>query len=70
MDFIIDLPKFEGYGSIIVMVDRFSKYATFIEAKDCTVEEMTRLFLKNVVNYWGLQKYIISDQDLRFIGKF
>ena len=37
MDFIIRLPKLEGYNSIIVVVDRFSKYATFIAAPiDCT----------------------------------
>ena len=52
MDFIIGLPKSEGHGSIIVVVDRFSKYATFIAApKDCTAEETVRLFLKNVVKY-------------------
>ena len=71
MDFIIGLPKSEGHGSIIVVVDRFSKYATFIAApKDCTAEETTRLFLKNVVKYWGLPKFIISDRDSRFTGKF
>ena len=71
MDFIIDLPKSEGYGSIIVVVDRFSKYATFIAAlKDYTAEETTKLFLKNVVKYWGLPKFIISDRDSSFIGKF
>ena len=30
MDFIIGLLKSKGYDSIIVAVDRFSKYATFI----------------------------------------
>ena len=30
MDFIIGLFKSKGYDSIIVVVDRFSKYATFI----------------------------------------
>ena len=70
MDFIIGLPKSEGHGSIIVVVDRFSKYATFIAApKDCTAEETARLFLKNVVKYWGLPKFIISDRDSRFTGK-
>ena len=70
MDFIIGLPKSEGHGSIIVVVDRFSKYATFIAApKDCTSEETARLFLKNVVKYWGLPKFIISDRDSRFTGK-
>ena len=71
MDFIIGIPKSEGYGSIIVVVDRFSKYATFIASpKGCTVEETIRLFLKNVVKYWGLPKFIISDRDSRFTGKF
>ena len=52
MDIIIGLPKSEGYDSIIVAMDRFSKYATFIVAlMDCTAEEMTILFLKNVVKY-------------------
>ena len=64
MDFIIGLPKSEDNDSIIVVVDRFSKYATFIAASiDCTAEETTRLFLKHVVKYWGLPKYIISDCD-------
>ena len=52
MDFIIRLPKSEDNGSIIVVVDRFSKYATFIATPtDCTAEETTRLFLKHVVKY-------------------
>ena len=57
MDFIIGLPKSEDNGSIIVVVDKFSKYATCIAAPtDCTAEETTRLFLKHVVKYWGLPK--------------
>ena len=41
MDFIIGLPKSENSGSIIIVVDRFSKYATFIATPtDCTAEEM------------------------------
>ncbi|RVX08271.1 Transposon Tf2-12 polyprotein [Vitis vinifera] len=71
MDFIIGLPKSEDSDSIIVVVDRFSKYATFITAStDCTAEETARLFLKHIVKYWGLPKFIISDRDLRFTGKF
>ncbi|RVW49488.1 Transposon Tf2-12 polyprotein [Vitis vinifera] len=63
--------KSEDNGSIIVVVDRFSKYATFIAAPtDCTAEETARLFLKHVVKYWGLPKFIISDRDPRFTGKF
>ena len=59
MEFIIGLPKSEDSWSIIVVVDRFSKYATIIAAPtNCTAEEMVRLFLKHVVKYWGLPKVI------------
>ena len=45
IDFIIGQHKSEGYGFIIVVVDWFSKYATFIAAPmDCTTEETTMLF--------------------------
>ncbi|KAI5343688.1 hypothetical protein L3X38_011564 [Prunus dulcis] len=70
MDFIVSLPKSEGCGSILVVVDRFTKYATFIPAPaDCNAEEAARLFLKHVVKYWGIPKSIISDRDNRFTGK-
>ena len=72
MDFFIGLPKSEGHGSIIVVVDRFSKYAKSIATLiGCIAEEtMTmRLFLKHVVKYWGLPKHIISDRDLCFTEK-
>ncbi|KAK3012455.1 hypothetical protein RJ639_010378 [Escallonia herrerae] len=49
----------------------FNYYATFVASPaDCTAEEAARLFLKNVVKYWGLPKVIVSDRDPRFTGKF
>ncbi|CAL1378042.1 unnamed protein product [Linum trigynum] len=51
MDFIIGLPKFDGCGSIMVVVERFSKYAVFIcGPKYMTAKDVARLFFKNVVN--------------------
>ena len=71
MDFIVALPKSEGFGSIMVIMDRFTKYATFVPTSaDCKVDEAARLFFKNVVKLWGLPKSIISDRDPRFTGKF
>ncbi|KAE8656709.1 hypothetical protein F3Y22_tig00116997pilonHSYRG00207 [Hibiscus syriacus] len=56
---------------IMVVIDRFSKYGTFIpESKVCPAEEVARLFLKQVVKYWGILKTIISDRDTRFTGRF
>ncbi|KAL4366472.1 hypothetical protein GQ457_05G021340 [Hibiscus cannabinus] len=71
MEFIIGLPKVDDFSSIMVVVDRFSKYATFIPAsKVCPAEEAARLFLKHVVKYWGVPKTIVSDRDTRFTGRF
>jgi len=70
MDFISALPKSEGFGSIMLVVDHFSKYVTFTPTPtDCNTEEEARLFFKNVVKYWGLPKIIISDKDPCFIVK-
>ena len=62
MDFITNLPKSNGYGSIFVVVDRVTTYATFIPAPvEFTPEVAACLFLKHVVKYWGVPRSIISD---------
>lgn len=46
MDFIQNLPKYEGCQMIMVIVDQFSKHATFILAmKYCLMEKATQLFI-------------------------
>ncbi|KAL2223627.1 UNVERIFIED_CONTAM: Transposon Tf2-12 polyprotein [Sesamum indicum] len=71
MDYISGLPKVGDLGSIIVVVDRLSKYATFIAApKHVTAEGTAHLFFKHIVKYWGLPKDIVSDRDSRFTGVF
>lgn len=51
MDFIIYLLKSEGFAIIIMVVDRLSKYITFvITPNECSVEDTTKLFFKHVVN--------------------
>jgi len=34
----------------------------------CTIEVATDLFYRNVVEYFGLPKDIVSDKDSHFIG--
>ncbi|KAL0451722.1 UNVERIFIED_CONTAM: hypothetical protein Slati_1150300 [Sesamum latifolium] len=71
MDYISGLPKVGDLGSIIIVVDLLSKYATFIAApKHVTAEGMAQLFFKHIVKYWGLPKDIASDRDSRFTGVF
>ncbi|PKI72049.1 hypothetical protein CRG98_007595 [Punica granatum] len=67
----VNLPKSEGCQTLMVVVDRFSKYVTFIPAKkDCLAKEAARLFMKHVVKYWGVPTTIVSDRDPRFTGRF
>lgn len=71
MDFITCLPNSEGFGTIMVVIDRFSKYATFTATiANCKAKEAARLFLRDVVKHWGIPKHIISDRDPRFTGAF
>ncbi|KAL0404436.1 UNVERIFIED_CONTAM: Transposon Ty3-G Gag-Pol polyprotein [Sesamum radiatum] len=71
IDYIFGLPKVGDLGSIIVVVDRLSKYATFIAApKHVTAEGTAHLFFKHIVKYWSLPKDIVSDRDSRFTGIF
>ena len=53
------------------VVDRYSKYATFIAAPtDCKADEAARLFVKHIIKLWGVPKSIVSDRDPRFTGCF
>ena len=71
LDFITHLPKVREYDAILVIVDRFSKYAMFVPTPKLFSTELTaQLFFKNVVKLWGILSNIISDRDGRFISTF
>ena len=71
LDFVMGFPKVNGMRSILVVVDRFSKYAIFIAAPNtCPAEKAAELFFKNVMKHFGVPADIESDRDARFIGKF
>lgn len=71
MDFILNLPKVQGFWSILVIMDRFPKYATFISAPHaCTTKMAAALFFRNVVKLWGLLEDIISNCDTCFTSRF
>jgi transposase InsO family protein len=71
MDFITELPESNGYDSILVVVDKLTKYAIFIPTYS-TVDEvgMAQLFFEQVVSKFGLPRQIISDRDPRWTGAF
>ena len=71
LDFLTSLPIVGDVGTILSIVDRFSKYATYVLAlKYVSVEKIARLFFKYVVKYWGMPKSIVYDWDSHFTGAF
>ena len=62
MDFITCLSNSKEFGTIMVVVDRFLKYATFTATTaNCKAKEAARIFLCDIVKYWGIPKHIIGD---------
>jgi hypothetical protein len=71
MDFIERLPKAEGYNCILVVVDKFSKYAHFLPLKHpFTAPQVVQVFLDGVVEVHGMPKSIVSDRDRIFVSSF
>ena len=66
-DFITKLPLAQGYDSILVVVDWFTKMVHFVPTTEKTmVEGLVRLFMDNVWWLHGLPKSIISDRGPQF----
>lgn len=71
MDFIEGLPKSEEYDSLLVVVDRFSKYAHFFPLKHpFSVPKVAQVFLDNVVKLHGTPRSLVTDRDKVLTSNF
>ena len=72
MDFIMGLPRTQkGNDAIWVIVDRLTKSAHFIPIKeDYALEQLTKIYIKEVVRLHEVPISIVSDRDLRFTSNF
>jgi len=66
-DFITKLPLAQGYNTILVVCDRFSKMAHFITTtKKTSAEGLAKLFWDQVWKLHGLPESIVSDRGVQF----
>jgi hypothetical protein len=77
LDFIIKLPPFVKliikvvFDSILVIIDRLTKYDYFISYKESLlVKELVYAFNKHIIGNYRISKEIISDRDKLFILRF
>jgi hypothetical protein len=67
LDFIEGLPKSGGFDVILVVIDKFSKYAHFIPmSHPYTALSVAQLYFNNIYKLHGLPEALISDRDKVF----
>jgi len=70
-DLIVDLPISNGYDSILVFVDRFTKMCHLIPCtKTTTSPEFARMLLDHVIRLHGIPESIVSDRGSIFTSQF
>ena len=72
MDFITTLPtSTRQYDAVFTIVDRFSKYVTFIPCHtNLTAHDAAVLFFEHIICHHGMPEKIISDRDSKFLSRF
>ncbi|GKA86980.1 ty3-gypsy retrotransposon protein [Tanacetum coccineum] len=71
MDFITGMPLSKGFSVVLVVVDRFSKYAHFATLPTSfNAPKVAEVFVEAVVKHHGIPKTIVSDRDPIFVSKF
>lgn len=67
LDFIEGLPKSNSYNCILVVVDKFSKYAHFLSlSHPFTALQVATLYMNNLFKLHGLPEAMVFDRDKVF----
>ena len=71
MDFIVGLPPSRGFDTIMVVIDKLTRYGIFIlMTSDYTALSSANLFVEWVVRCGWLPSKFITDRDAKFLSEF
>jgi hypothetical protein len=71
VDLIGPLPQSQGYDTILVVVDRFTKMTHLVPTnKELSSLGTAKIFRDHVFRHHGLPKKVISDRGTQFVSKF
>ena len=71
MDFVEGFPRVGGKSVILMVVDKFSKFAHFIAlGHPYTASSVARAFFESIVRLHGFPCSIVSDLDPIFTSNF
>lgn len=71
LDFVDGLPPSQGKHSILVVVDRLSKYAHFVAVSHpYTAAQIADVFIKEIFRLHGMPRSIVSDRGQIFLSNF
>ena len=66
IDFVTELPEDDGYRTIMICIDHFSKMVELVLLQDLDAQTVTSRFLAKVVIHCGLPASIINSRYPRF----
>jgi hypothetical protein len=71
LDFVEGLPRSAGYNSILVVVDKLTKYAHFLPlVHPYTAAQVAQTYFDNVFKLHSMPEALVSDRDRIFTSHF
>lgn len=71
LDLVAGLPKSEGADTILVVMDKLTKYASYIPTNETLNQEgFAKLFIKHIVHRFGLPRGMVADCDPHWAKTF